>query len=101
MRDIFEPVEEAVESAHLAAWDGCHKIYLAMDETEAAWFNDNYEHVFAGTPEELLKTVTEWYDGSCGLRFINAVHHDAEDPNRGFKDLIPQFAELDEEAMSY
>lgn len=101
MDELFDAVESATEDAFLAAWDGCHKIYLAMDEIEAAWFNENYEYIFAGTPDEMFKTVTKWFDDSCGLRFVSAVHHDEEDPNRGFKELIPQFAAFDEDAMSY
>jgi hypothetical protein len=92
MNDIFEPVADAVESAYLAAWDGCHKIYLAMDETEAAWFRENYENVYAGKPHEMLSTVIDWFNQSCGLRFVNAVRHDEVDPNSGFSDLISQFA---------
>jgi hypothetical protein len=99
--ELFDAVTDAVEDAYLIAWDECHKIYVAMDETEAAWFRENYDVVVDGTPEDMLETVVKWYNDSCGLRFVNAVRHDAENPNRGFTDLISQFAELDEDVMSY
>jgi hypothetical protein len=99
--ELFDDVASAIEDAELIAWDGCHKIYVAMDSIEAAWFRDNYETVVVDTPERMLETVVGWYNDSCSLRFVNAVRHDAEDPNRGFTDLISQFAEFDEDAMSY
>ena len=83
-------VSEATESARLVAWDGCHKIYLAMDETEEHWFAMYYSYVFRGTPEDMYRKALEWYDESCGLRFVSSVSHDAEDPNRGYTQLIPQ-----------
>ena len=38
MDDYWNDVEVAMEYAHLVAFDGCHKIYLAMDEEQAEWF---------------------------------------------------------------
>jgi hypothetical protein len=40
--ELFEPVADAVENAILVAFDGCHKIYVAMDEEQADWFRRNY-----------------------------------------------------------
>jgi hypothetical protein len=88
-------VRLATHGAHGIAWDGCHKIYLAMDETEADWFMDNYENFTAGTPEAMYATIKGWYEDSCGLRFVSAVYHNEEDPNAGFIHLIPQFSEED------
>ena len=47
------------------------------------------------TPEEMLVTLQEWYEDSCGLRFIEAVSTNHENPNAGFETLIGQgdFAE--------
>jgi hypothetical protein len=98
LADYWDDVEDAVQDAHLIAWDTCHKIYLAMDEAEANWFRENYApDVVTGTPEELLATLREWYENSCGLRFIQAVTRDEEDPNRGFTNLIPQGADWEDE----
>jgi hypothetical protein len=94
--DLFLRVEDEMRYATLIAWDGCHKIYLAMDETEAQWFRDEYEHTFQGTAEEMTKTVRDWYENSCSLRFIQAVSHNPENPNDGFVSLISQFEDSDD-----
>lgn len=91
--DIFLPVAQEILNAHLVAYDGCHKIYLAMDEEEAEDFRANYPHVVEGTAEEMLLAVIGWYEKSCGLRFVSAVTTNHEDPNAGYKTLISQFAE--------
>jgi hypothetical protein len=96
LRVLFEPVEDALEDALLIAWDGCHKMYLAMDDEQADWFRTNYngtsctDRTFTGTPKEMLDTLLAWWDESCGLKFINAVTTDHENPNAGFVSLISQ-----------
>jgi hypothetical protein len=90
---MTEAFDSAIEQALLVAWDGCHKIYVAMDDTEADWFLDNYEYVHSGSPSVMSIVVRDWYERSCGLRFISSVRHDDVDPNGGFTDLVPQFAE--------
>ncbi len=95
--ELFDSVREYAEDAVLVATDGCHKIYLAMDDPEADWFRENYEHIFEGTPEEMLTTVIGWYENSCSLRFVSAVYHRPDDPNAGFVSLISQFADEDDE----
>jgi hypothetical protein len=99
-------VEEYINDAVLIAFDGCHKIYLAMDQEEAEWFAKNYngegctDRNFTGSPSEMLKTIHDWWDESCSLRFVNAVWHNEADPNAGFVSLISQMAEdeVDEDA---
>jgi len=95
--ELFAPVADAVEDALLIAFDGCHKIYVAMDEEQAYWFRTNYNssncstHLnFTGTPEEMLTTLKDWWDESCGLKFIQSVTTNYDDPNRGFVSLIGQ-----------
>jgi len=92
----WEAVEEYVQDAVLIAFDECHKIYLAMDETEAQFFRENYQPAIVerihSTPDDMLALLHEWFDISCGLKFIQAVWHDAEDPNAGFVSLIGQGA---------
>ena len=95
--DLFDEVASWVHDAHLVAFDGCHKIYLAMDEYEANWFRENYEFVFVDTPEAMLNKVIEWYEESCFLRFVNAVEHNADDPNAGFTTLIEQGADSEDD----
>jgi len=97
-------VEEYINDAVLIAFDGCHKIYLAMDQEEAEWFAKNYngadctDRNFTGSPSEMLKTIHGWWDESCSLRFVNAVWHNDVDPNAGFVSLISQMAEVEDDA---
>ena len=94
--DLFEPVMDAVMDARLVAFDGCHKIYLAMDDEQADWFRENYngtsctDRTFEGTPKEMMRTLRTWWDESCGLKFISAVTTNHADPNAGFMSLISQ-----------
>lgn len=97
IEELSEKVEPYTYDALLAAFDGCHKIYLAMDEEEAKWFQENYEITFVGTPEELLATVMGWYEGSCFLRFVSAVSHNPDNPNDGFVSVIDQFEDEDDD----
>lgn len=94
----WEDVKFAVRDARLIAFDGCHKIYLAMDDEQADWFREHYngeygDTTFTGTPEEMLARLHDWYDESCGLKFIQSVTTDHDDPNGGWERLIPQGAE--------
>ena len=95
--DLFDKVEGAIQSAHLVAYDGCHKIYLAMDEVEATWFRDNYEFVVEGEPEMMFQTVVDWFEDSCSLRFVSAVRHTEPNPNDGYESLICQFEDGEDE----
>jgi hypothetical protein len=96
LHELFEPVADALENALLIAWDGCHKMYLAMDDEQADWFRENYngtsctDRTFTGTPKEMLDTLLTWWDESCGLKFINAVTTNHENPNAGYESLISQ-----------
>ena len=102
----WDAVEEYINDAVLIAFDGCHKIYLAMDQEEAEWFAKNYngadctDRNFTGSPSEMLEAIHGWWDESCGLRFVSAVWHNEADPNAGFVSLISQMAEdeVDEDA---
>lgn len=95
--ELFDSVREYCENAVLVATDGCHKIYLAMDDTEADWFRENYEHIVEGTPEEMLVTVIGWYENSCFLRFVNAVSYNDDTAQTDFTTLVPQFADYEED----
>ena len=94
----WDAVAEYAEYAHLAAFDGCHKIYLAMDEEQAEWFRKNYngtncdDRTVEVDTEDLATVVREWYDESCGLRFVNAVFTNVDNPNAGYVSLISQSA---------
>ena len=103
MEDYWSDVKEEVRYAKSISFDGCHKIYLAMDDTQAQWFKENYnghdggDLTFEGTAEQMLALLKEWYENSCCLKFIQSVKTDEADPNAGFNDLIPQCAEEEDE----
>jgi len=94
---LWHSVEDACKNAKLVAWDGCHKIYLAMDDYEAQWFAQNYDNIVYGDTKTLMQTLRGWWDASCGLRFVQAVSHNEADPNSGFVSLIDQFADITED----
>jgi hypothetical protein len=101
LEEGWAAVAEYVKDAVLIAFDECHKIYLAMDEQEAYFFRTTYQPAVVesihSTPEGMLATLEEWFDDSCGLKFISAVWNDDLDPNAGFVTLISQCAGDDED----
>jgi hypothetical protein len=103
MEDYWGDVKEAVEYAKCISFDGCHKIYLAMDDTQAKWFKENYngaecdDRTFEGTPEQMFELLVNWYENSCSLKFIQSVETNEDDPNEGFTNLIPQGARDEDE----
>jgi hypothetical protein len=92
-------VESALSEASGIAFDTCHKIYILMDEEQMKQMAEyGYDPLISASDMDsyaMLEKVKEWYEESCGLRFVNAVYTNHENPNDGFCDLIPQ--EFDEE----
>jgi hypothetical protein len=94
----WEAVVDAVDTAKSIAWDGCHKIYVLMDDAQTAqmesygYHEDDSELLLVSNlgKYRTLETLREWWDCSCGLRFISAVRTVPGDPNEGFTDLISQ-----------
>lgn len=89
-------VETAIKEAKSIAFDGCHKIYVLMDDNQTAQMqawgygeDDSYLHIVTDE-KAALELLREWWDESCGLRFINAVKTVKGDPNGGFTTLIGQ-----------
>lgn len=101
----WNTVESTVSQARGIAWDGCHKIYVLMDDEQmrqmAEWgYGEDGSQLLpvdAADPEVVLATLTDWYENSCGLRFISAVSTVDGDPNDGFTHLIAQFEDEDAE----
>lgn len=99
-RNKWAKVADATQDAKAIAFDGCHKIYLAMDDEQARRFaalgygqdDDDSRLIMAEevTPMQMLTILKQWYSDSCFLRFISAVRTNKENPNAGFSDLIPQ-----------
>lgn len=79
-------VRQMVANAKGMYWDGCHKIYLAMDSEEVVKMDEiGYEYF-----EPDFDTLKEWYSSSCFLKFVEAVFTNLEDANKGYISLIPQ-----------
>jgi len=83
-------------SARGIAWDTCHKIYILMDDEQMELMREyEYDPLISSdemTPSEMSARVAEWYEVSCGLRFIQAV-----DSNDGgtFHTVVGQFDDID------
>lgn len=97
MSDVWRGVAAVLPFAKAIAFDGCHKIYVLMDEgqveqmREYGYGEDDSELVPVKDPEAALATVQDWFDGSCALRFVEAVRTVDGDANYGFTNLIAQF----------
>ena len=87
-------VESALSDARGIAFDTCHKIYILMDDEQMALMAQyGYDPLISASDMDsysMLEKVKEWYEESCGLRFVNAVYTNHENPNDGFFNLIPQ-----------
>ena len=98
---MWEDVAYELQAANSIAFDGCHKIYLQMDAEQTAQMVEyGYETIIRADEMEcdaMLATLREWYEESCGLRFIQAVRTVEGNPNEGFTSLIPQGAEWEDE----
>ena len=90
----WEGVETAISQCKGIAWDECHKIYILMDDAQmdkmAEYGYDPLIKASDSNAYDLFAKVQEWYEESCGLRFVNAVQTVDGDPNLGFTDIIPQ-----------
>lgn len=92
-KSMWKMVELALKLSKYQTWDGCHKIYVIMDEDTATKFKE-FDYVLE---EPNLITIQEWFEDSCSLRFIDAVKSVklGEDSNKGYITLIGQ-GEYDE-----
>jgi hypothetical protein len=96
----WDSVEFRLDETKAIAFDGCHKIYLLLDDEQVGLMREyEYDHIITKDEqpaEVMLGTLKEWFAKSCGLRFVEAVETNHEDPNAGFETLIEQGA-TDEE----
>ena len=92
-------IAEFLKDAKAIAWDTCHKIYVLMDDEQVELMKEcGYDPLIQtdeATPQQMLEILREWWDDSCGLRFISAINSvpAGQDPNKGFIGLIPQCEE--------
>ena len=96
-------IKDRLENAKGIGWDGCHKIYILMDDDQMIKMqNYGYDPLISSdqiTPDQMFNFIQRWWDQSCGLRFISAVSTNEVNPNLGFEDLISQFEDQNEEAI--
>jgi hypothetical protein len=92
----FGLVEDRVSDAKAIAWDTCHKIYLLMDNEQVEVMRGyGYDPLITSEeadPYAMFEILKNWYDDSCGLKFIQAVSTET-----GFESLIEQGAGWEEE----
>lgn len=87
-------LSEWVEMAHSIAWDECHKIYILMDEKQTEKMREyGYTPVLVN-PDDSLETILDWYEDSCGLRFINAISTQADGTDK-YHQVVAQFEEVE------
>jgi hypothetical protein len=99
-QEAWDKVHAAVAKADSIAWDGCHKIYVLMDEGQTeemrsyGYGEDDGEDglcLVGDQPESAFLRLRRWWDESCGLRFVSAVSSPGR--NENFEQLIAQFDE--------
>lgn len=105
--DYYYEVKEYVSEAKAIAWDTCHKIYVLMDDEQVELFR-GYGYGDWNAPEslitidqmgvsELTTVALTWYKQACGLKFIQAIYSNPDNPNEGFVDILGQFAENEDD----
>lgn len=95
---LWDNVEEYLETAKGIAFDGCHKVYVLMDDQQVELMreygygeDDSLLHTSDDlTAPQMLAKLHNWFDDSCGLRFVQAIETVEGNPNDGFTSLIPQ-----------
>lgn len=89
-----ELIKEKLETAKGIAWDTCHKVYILMDDEQMTLMEQyEYDPLLSSadlTPKQMYSLVRKWYNESCGLRFVEAVTTNRQDPNEGFEVLVGQ-----------
>lgn len=93
-------VREYTDEAKGIAFDGCHKIYVLMDDEQMSlmkqygYGEDNPNFLVSSSqldPAEMATVAMTWFKDSCGLKFINAVYSDSRIGHDGFVNIIAQF----------
>ena len=89
---FLDKIDAALEDAISITFDGCHKIYIALDtESHDGFVRYDYDMIPVEDKTDAMDLLLQWWNVSCDLRFISAVANDDT-----FHRLIPQF-EYDEE----
>jgi len=96
----WDVVENTVAASEGIAFDGCHKIYVLMDNEQMhqmagyGYGEDGSSLVYSSqmSADEMFATVKGWYEDSCALKFVQSVTTVLDNPNEGFENLIEQGA---------
>lgn len=83
---LMEKLRTATIGAKGMYWDGCHKIYLGMDQADL----DNATRLGYDVVAVDVDRLVHWFDNSCFLRFVSQVHTNVTDPNAGYVHVIAQ-----------
>ncbi len=87
---LSNEVYAALEGAVSITWEGCHKIYICMDqESHDHLVSCDYEMTPVTDKVEAHNQLYEWFDASCSLRFIDAIECNS-DGKKTYRDVIPQ-----------
>jgi hypothetical protein len=106
MEQRWENVLASLQDARGICFDGCHKIYVLMDDQQVDEFtaygydiitvdddSTDDDDEYTATVDEAFAIVHDWYDMSCFLKFVNGVETaDSDNRNDDYFDLIPQGA---------
>jgi hypothetical protein len=94
---VWSEVEAELSEAKGISFDGCHKIYILMDDQQvkqsAEWGygKDGSFLVTDLDADEMLALIKIWYNDSCGLKFVQSVTTvDGLTPESVFDSIIPQ-----------
>lgn len=68
-QEAWARVERALPEAKAAFYDGCHGIYLAMDDAQV----DAFEQLGAKAHLPDLEQIRGWFEGSCEFRFVESL----------------------------
>lgn len=78
------------------SWDGCHKLYLNMDMMQHDKMVNDLGYsltILNNNPYITNQKLEEWYNDSCGLRFIDAVFTTDEDTDKFVTVIAQSFGE--------
>jgi hypothetical protein len=90
-------LDDFTATAKAIAFDTCHKIYVLMDDQQVELMREyGYDTLITSdelTPRQMSDKVAEWYEQSCGLRFISAVATVPATEGDGFTSIVSQGAD--------
>jgi hypothetical protein len=89
---FLDKIDAALDDAVSITFDGCHKIYIALDtKSHDGFVRYDYDMILVEDKTDAIDLLLQWWNVSCYLRLISAVSNDDT-----FHRLIPQF-EYEEE----